>query len=142
MILCARNFRYTFPAPTLIMGVLNVTPDSFSDGGQFFEAGAAIEHGLKLAEEGADILDVGGESTRPEAMPVSEAEELRRVIPVVEGLARQTSKAISIDTMKPAVARRALEAGVSIINDVGANREDPEMWQVAAESSAGYVIMH
>jgi dihydropteroate synthase len=142
MILCARSFRFNFPGPTLIMGVVNVTPDSFSDGGQFFEARAAIEHGLKLVKEGADILDVGGESTRPGAQPVPESEELRRVLPVIEALAKQSAKPISVDTVKPTVARKAIAAGASIINDVAANRDDPEMWRVAAESGAGYVLMH
>ena len=142
MILCARSFRFNFPGPTLIMGVVNVTPDSFSDGGQFFETSAAIEHGLKLMEEGVDILDVGGESTRPGAQPVAESEELRRVIPVIEALGAQSRKPISVDTVKPAVARSAVAAGASIINDVAANREDPEMWRVAGESGAGYVLMH
>jgi dihydropteroate synthase len=142
MILCARSFRYTFPRPALIMGVLNVTPDSFSDGGQFLEPSAAIQHGLKLIEEGADILDIGGESTRPDATPVPEDEELRRVIPVIESLARQTDKPISVDTLKASVARMALQAGASIVNDVAAKRSDPEMWGLVADSGAGYVVMH
>ena len=142
MILRARQFRYSFPAPALVMGVVNVTPDSFSDGGQFLEAGAAIDHGLKLIAEGADIIDIGGESTRPGAAAVGENEELRRVLPVIEKLAPQVDRPISIDTIKPGVARRALEAGASIINDVAANRDDPEMWRLAAKSGAGYVVMH
>ena len=124
------------------MGVLNVTPDSFSDGGKFFEHEAAVAHGEELARLGADIIDVGGESTRPKAEPVSEAEELRRVIPVITGLAGRVKIPISIDTMKPTVARAALQAGASIINDVGANRADDEMWRLAAESGAGYIVMH
>jgi dihydropteroate synthase len=124
------------------MGILNVTPDSFSDGGQFVEPGAAIDHGLKLIEEGADIIDVGGESTRPGAPTVSEEEELHRVIPVIESLARQSDKPISIDTLKPHVAEQALDAGASIINDVGANREQPDMWSLVARSGAGYVVVH
>jgi dihydropteroate synthase len=124
------------------MGVVNVTPDSFSDGGKFFAPEAAVAHGLALAMEGAGIIDVGGESTRPGATPVSETEELRRVIPVITELAKQLSVPISIDTMKPAVARAAVEAGASIINDVGANREDDAMWRLVAESGAGYVAMH
>jgi len=142
MILRARQFRYAFPGRALIMGIVNVTPDSFSDGGQFVTPAAAIEQGLKLIAEGADIIDVGGESTRPGAVAVPEEEELRRVIPVIESLAQQNDQPISIDTLKPAVARRALEAGASIINDVGANREQPEMWRVVAESGAGYVVVH
>ena len=124
------------------MGVLNVTPDSFSDGGQFFDAELAVAHGLELMAQGAEILDIGGESTRPGATPVSQAEELRRVIPVIEALASQTDVALSIDTMKPAVARAAVAAGASIVNDVAANREADEMWRVVAAAGAGYVCMH
>ena len=126
----------------MVMGVLNVTPDSFSDGGKFFDAASAVEHGLQLVEQGADILDIGGESTRPRATPVSEAEELRRVIPVIEQLAARVKIPISIDTMKPAVARAAIAAGASIVNDVAANREDDSMWRVVAETGVGYVAMH
>jgi dihydropteroate synthase len=142
MLLRARQFEFIFPRPALIMGVVNVTPDSFSDGGKFFHTDAAVEHGLELAGQGADILDVGGESTRPRATPVSEAEELRRVIPVVEQLAARLKIPISIDTMKPGVARAAIAAGASIVNDVAANREDDAMARVVAESGAGYVLMH
>lgn len=124
------------------MGIVNVTPDSFSDGGKFFNPKAAVAHAQKLIAEGAEILDVGGESTRPGAEPVPEAEELRRVIPVIEKLAAGTKVALSIDTMKPAVARAALEAGASIVNDVAAGRADREMWQVAARFQAGYICMH
>jgi dihydropteroate synthase len=142
MLLRARQFEFVFPRPALIAGIVNVTPDSFSDGGKFFDTQAAVEHGLKLAAEGADILDIGGESTRPRATPVSEAEELRRVIPVIEQLAARLKIPISIDTMKPAVARAAIAAGASIVNDVAANRDDDAMWRVVAESGAGYVLMH
>ncbi len=142
MILRARHFEFTFPRPALIMGILNVTPDSFSDGGQFFNAEAAVQHALDMIREGADIIDIGGESTRPNATPVSEAEELRRVLPVLEKLASQVRVPLSIDTMKPAVARAALEAGASIVNDVAANRHDSEMWQLVAASGAAYVLMH
>jgi dihydropteroate synthase len=124
------------------MGIINVTPDSFSDGGIFFDPENAVEHGLRLIEEGADILDIGGESTRPGAEQVSEEEELRRVIPVIEKLAAQTDVAISIDTVKPEVARAAVDAGASIVNDIAANREDPGMWKLVAESGAGYIAMH
>jgi len=124
------------------MGIVNVTPDSFSDGGKFFDPDAAVAHALELAAQGAEILDIGGESTRPGAEPVGEEEELRRVIPVIEKLAAQTTAALSIDTMKPAVAREALAAGASIVNDVGANREDYSMWQVVSEFHAGYICMH
>jgi len=126
----------------MVMGIVNVTPDSFSDGGKFFDAGAAVAHGLELVAQGAEILDIGGESTRPGAAPVAEAEELRRVVPVIEQLARQTRVALSIDTVKPAVARAALAAGASIVNDVGASRGDRELWQVVSEFHAGYVVMH
>jgi dihydropteroate synthase len=138
----ARQFEFVFPRPALVMGVLNITPDSFSDGGKFFEASAAVEHGLQLIEQGADILDIGGESTRPRATPVLEDEELRRVIPVIEHLAARVKVPISIDTMKPSVARAAIAAGASIVNDVAANREDDAMWRVVAESGAAYVVMH
>jgi dihydropteroate synthase len=142
MILRARQFKFVFPRPALVMGIVNVTPDSFSDGGKFLKPAAAVAHALKLAEQGAEILDIGGESTRPNAAPVSEAEELRRVIPVIERLAGRVKVALSIDTMKPAVARAALAAGVSIVNDVAANRDDDAMWRVVAETGAGYVCMH
>lgn len=138
----ARQLIFEFPRPALVMGVLNVTPDSFSDGGQFFDAELAVAHGLELMAQGAEILDIGGESTRPGATPVSQAEELRRVIPVIEALASQTDVALSIDTMKPAVARAAVAAGASIVNDVAANREADEMWRVVAAAGAGYVCMH
>src|SRR5437773_1348231 len=142
MILRAGQFEFTFPRPALIMGIVNVTPDSFSDGGQFLDVKAAAAHALKLVEEGAEIIDVGGESTRPGAAPVSEGEELRRVMPVIESLAGQLKVPISIDTMKPAVARAALEAGASIVNDVAAHRQDRDMWRVVAEADAAYVVMH
>jgi len=138
----ARHFSFAFPRPVLLMGIVNVTPDSFSDGGKFFDPDAAVKRALELIEEGADMVDVGGESTRPKAEPVSEGEELRRVLPVVEALASTIQVPISIDTMKPAVARAALGAGVSIVNDVAANREDDAMWRLVAEHSAGYVAMH
>ena len=142
MLFKARQFQFTFPRPALIMGVLNVTPDSFSDGGIFLDPGTAVRRGIQLVEEGADIVDIGGESTRPNAEPVEEQEELRRVMPVIEKLAGQVKVPLSIDTMKPAVARRALQNGVSIVNDVAANRQDPQMWHMIAEAGAGYVVMH
>jgi dihydropteroate synthase len=142
MVFRARRFEFAFPRPALVMGIVNVTPDSFSDGGKFLDADAAVTHALGLVEQGADILDIGGESTRPQAVPVEEAEELRRVLPVVESLAERVKVPLSIDTMKPAVARAALEAGASIVNDVAANREDDTMWRVVAESGAGYVCLH
>jgi dihydropteroate synthase len=126
-----------------IMGVVNVTPDSFSDGGRYLDADAAIQHGLELEAEGAAILDVGGESTRPGAHPVPEAEELRRVIPVIEGLiARGDGARISIDTSKAGVATRALEAGATLVNDVTAFRGDPEMAGVVADAQADCCLMH
>ena len=137
---CDRSWE--FPRPTLVMGVVNVTPDSFSDGGTFQSTDQAVEHALRLAEEGADILDIGGESTRPSATPVDESVELSRVIPVIEKLAGQTQAALSIDTQKPTVAQAAVKAGAVIINDIAANREDEAMWQLVAETGAGYVAMH
>ena len=124
------------------MGIVNVTPDSFSDGGKFLDADKAVARALELVAQGAGILDLGGESTRPGAAPVSETEELHRVIPVIEQLAPRVNVPLSIDTMKPAVARAALEAGASIVNDIAANREDDAMWRVVAEFGAGYVCMH
>ena len=142
MLLRARQIEFTFPRPALVMGIVNVTPDSFSNGGRFLDPKAAVEHALKSVQQGAEIIDIGGESTRPRATPVAEKEELRRVIPVIQSLAGKISIPISIDTMKPAVARAALEAGASIVNDVGANREDDTMWRVVAEARAGYICMH
>jgi dihydropteroate synthase len=126
----------------LIMGVLNVTPDSFSDGGEFFEPEKAIENGIGLAEEGAEIIDVGGESTRPGAEPVSAEEELRRVIPVITKLRTATRAMISIDTSKASVARAALEAGAVILNDVTGGCGDPGMMPLAAEKKAAIILMH
>ncbi len=123
------------------MGILNVTPDSFSDGGRFFEHGAALAHGRKLAEEGADLVDVGGESTRPGAEPVGAEEEHRRVIPVVEILAAEGID-VSIDTTKVAVARPALEAGAAVVNDVSAFRFEPELAGLTAATGATCVLMH
>lgn len=142
MIWSGQRFRFEFPCEPLLMGIVNVTPDSFSDGGRFNRTEAAVAHALRLVEEGADILDIGGESTRPDAPEVSEAEELERVIPVIEALASRTGAPISVDTMKPTVARTALAVGAAIINDVAANRVDPAMWRVVADSRAGYVAMH
>lgn len=126
---------------TLIMGVLNVTPDSFSDGGRFRAFESALEQARRLLEEGADILDVGGESSRPGADPVPEAEELERVAPVVEVLARETDRPVSIDTYKPGVARECLRLGATIVNDVAGFR-DPEMIRAAADGKASIVMMH
>jgi len=125
----------------LVVGIVNVTPDSFSDGGAFFDPDRAIEQGLTLAAEGADILDIGGESTRPGAGPVTEADERERVVPVIEVLADELDIPLSVDTMKPVVARASLEAGAAIINDVTGFR-DPAMIAVAAEYKAGVIVMH
>jgi dihydropteroate synthase len=123
------------------MGVVNVTPDSFSDGGSFLDPNAAIEHGLRLVADGADILDVGGESTRPGSDPVPADEEAGRVIPVVGALVERTAVPISVDTRKAAVARGALGAGAAIVNDVTAGA-DPEMFAVVRDAGAGLVLMH
>jgi dihydropteroate synthase len=142
MIFRARQFEFIFPRPALVMGIVNVTPDSFSDGGKFLNPATAIAHALQLLEQSADILDIGGESTRPGAEPVGEDEELCRVIPVIQQLVGQIKIPISIDTMKPAVARAALAAGASIVNDVAANCNNDAMWQVVSEFRAGYICMH
>src|SRR5436853_1261146 len=126
----------------MVMGVLNVTPDSCSDGGEFFGTGKAVEQGKRMAAEGAQIIDVGGESTRPGAESVSVDEELARVLPVIEKLRESVSALISIDTSKAAVARPALEAGAAIINDVTGGRADPEMFALAAERKAAIILMH
>jgi len=126
----------------LLLGIINVTPDSFSDGGRFFDPEAAIEQGLRLVAEGADILDIGGESTRPGAEPLEAEEELRRVLPVVAALCEQTSRPISIDTSKALVARSAIDVGAEIINDVTAFRGDPEMLPLAADAGCGVCAMH
>ena len=127
---------------TLVMGVLNVTPDSFSDGGLFADTETAVAHGAKLADEGADVVDIGGESTRPGAEPVSSDEELRRVLPVIEGLrAARPDVAISIDTRHPNVAAEGVAAGAAIVNDVSGGA-DPDMMRVAAQGTAGMVLMH
>jgi dihydropteroate synthase len=127
---------------TLVMGVVNVTPDSFSDGGLWFDARTAVEHGLALVDEGADMLDIGGESTRPGSEPVTKDEELRRVLPVLEGLHGRSSAPISIDTRKASVARRAVQAGATIVNDTRGEGADGSIDEVAAESGAALVLMH
>jgi dihydropteroate synthase len=127
---------------TLVMGIVNVTPDSFSDGGAFDDAAEAVKHGLRLLEEGADLLDVGGESTRPGSDPVGVDEERDRVVPVIEGLRREAPEAVlSVDTRKAAVAVEALGAGAHVVNDVGAGA-DPAMFDVAAAAGTGMVLMH
>jgi dihydropteroate synthase len=127
---------------TLVMGILNVTPDSFSDGGKFFTSNSAIAQGEKLCEEGADILDIGGESTRPFSKEVSEEEEIRRVLPIIENLAKRVTIPISIDTTKAGVAKQALDAGASIINDIGALRIDPSLADLAAQRKVPIILMH
>jgi dihydropteroate synthase len=127
---------------TRVMGIVNVTPDSFSDGGRFFSTDRAVSQGERLAREGADMLDVGGESTRPFSDPVSEEEERGRVIPVIRALSARTDVPISIDTNKAAVARAAIDAGATIINDVGALRLDPQMGAAAAAAGVPVVLMH
>jgi dihydropteroate synthase len=124
------------------MGVINITPDSFSDGGKFYDHEAALTQGEKLAAEGADVIDVGGESTRPFSDPIPIEEEIRRVVPVIEKLALRVSVPISIDTTKAEVARRAIEAGASIINDVAALRFDPHLAAVAIEYDTPVILMH
>jgi dihydropteroate synthase len=126
---------------TLLMGIVNVTPDSFSDGGAFLDTASAVDHGVRLAEEGADVLDVGGESTRPGAAEVPGDEEMDRVVPVIERLVKQVDVPIGVDTRKPHVGRRALRAGASIVNDVTAGA-DPEMLGVVRDAGAGLVLMH
>jgi dihydropteroate synthase len=136
------NFCLDFSKKTHIMGILNVTPDSFSDGGLHFDTSAAIDRALTMIDEGADIIDIGGESTRPGSEPVSREEELRRTIPLIEALARKVAVPLSIDTSKAEVARRALDAGASIVNDISGLRFDPEMVGVVSKYRVPVVIMH
>lgn len=141
--LCAADLRArALPGSPRILGVVNVTPDSFSDGGAFLDPGRAVEHGLELVAQGADLLDVGGESTRPGSAPVSAVEELERVTPVIRRLAEESKVPISVDTTKAQVAEAALAAGASIVNDVSAGRFDPRILEVTARAGAGYVAMH
>ena len=135
-------FWVTIGKNTLVMGILNVTPDSFSDGSLFFDKEAAVAHGEAMAAKGADIIDVGGESTRPFSEPVPAQEEIRRVIPVIEELASRLSVPISIDTNKAEVARHAIAAGASMVNDIGALRLDPAMADVVAKAGVPVVLMH
>ena len=130
------------PARPLLMGIVNVTPDSFSDGGKFFESQAAIDHAQQLVEEGADILDIGGESTRPYSEPVEETEELRRVVGVVQSVCEQTNIPVSIDTSKAKVAAESIQAGAEIFNDVTGLSGDPQSVALAAESGVGICAMH
>jgi len=137
-----RRKEYDLSRRTLVMGVLNITPDSFSDGGQFLEPRKAVEQGRRLVDEGADILDVGGESTRPGSRPLPPEEELRRVIPVIEELSGKISIPISIDTRKAGVAEGALQAGAEMVNDVSALRHDGDMAEVVARWKVPVVLMH
>jgi len=140
MIFDCGKFKLDLTTPR-VMGIVNVTPDSFSDGGKFAATNLAIEHALRLASEGADILDIGGESTRPNATPVSLQEELDRVIPVIEGLMKQVNIPLSIDTYKPQVMQAAIAAGASMVNDVRALQEDGAL-EIVAKSNAGVCLMH
>jgi dihydropteroate synthase len=133
--------RLDFSAGCLVMGILNVTPDSFSDGGKFFNPGKAVEHGLKMAADGAAIIDVGGESSRPGSEPVSAAQQIKRVLPVIEALCERTNVPVSIDTYKLEVAKAALEAGAAMINDITA-LSDERMGELAAERRVPVVLMH
>lgn len=137
-----KNFEFDFSQRTYLMGILNVTPDSFSDGGLFFNAESAVRQALRMQEEGADIIDIGGESTRPGAEKISVKEEIRRVLPVIEALAKKVRVPISIDTYKSPVAKAAVSAGASIINDISGLRFDPKMARVAARHKVPVVLMH
>lgn len=142
MIFRARQHEFRFPRPAVVMGILNITPDSFYDGGKYAEAAAAIDHAHKLVSQGAEIIDIGGESTRPGAAPVSVADELARVLPVIQNLAGKISAILSVDTQKPEVAREAIAAGADIINNIASAANDPAMWDIAAQTGAGYIAMH
>jgi len=139
---CGRDTEIDLSRRALIMGVLNITPDSFSDGGRFLNPAQAIRHAKEMVAAGADLIDVGGESTRPGAEPISSDEELRRVIPVVERLSQEVPVPVSIDTYKAEVARKALQAGACWVNDISALRFDPNMANVIAESQVPVVLMH
>jgi len=140
--LTLRGQRFALGPRTWLMGVVNVTPDSFSDGGLYLDAGKAVDRGLEMAFEGADVIDVGGESTRPGSKPVPEDEELDRVVPVIRSLRKKSPVFISVDTTKAAVARAALDAGADIVNDTSALRSDPAMAGVVARAGAAVVLMH
>ena len=142
MIFRARQHEFRFPRPAVVMGIVNVTPDSFFDGGKYADPSAAIDHAHQLISQGAEIIDIGGESTRPGAARVSARDELARVLPVIEALAGKIKSAISIDTQKPEVAREAIAAGADIINNIAAAANHPQMWEIAASTGAGYVAMH
>ena len=136
------NYSFDFSRKTYLMGILNVTPDSFSDSGLYFDASRAVERACRMAEEGADIIDIGGESTRPGSEPLAIEEELRRTIPVIRALSKEIPVPLSIDTYKAGVAERALDAGASIINDISGLRFDAGMAKVVSDSKVPVVIMH
>ena len=142
MILCSKGINFDFSKKTYIMGVLNVTPDSFSDGGLYFDKDKAVEQGLRLVEDGADIIDIGGESSRPGSIPVSRDEEIRRTIPVINALAKKIPVPISIDTYKSDVARQALDVGASMVNDISGLRFDLDMAAVISQYNVPVIIMH
>ena len=137
-----RHKKYNFSERTHIMGVLNVTPDSFSDGGKFFSLEKAVSQALKMVEDGTDIIDIGGESTRPGSLPVSLDEEAQRVLPVIEALAKKIQIPISIDTYKSQIAQKAFDAGAEMINDISGLRYDPEMIKIASKYNLPVIIMH
>ncbi len=141
-VLRARGRLIPLHAGPLIMGVLNVTPDSFSDGGRYLDPGAAVDHAVEMVAQGADLIDIGAESTRPGAEPVDQEEERRRLIPVVRAVCRAVSVPVSVDTTKAAVARQALDAGAALVNDISALRYDSGMKPLIAETGAGLVLMH
>ena len=136
------QFQFDFPRHPIVMGILNVTPDSFSDGGLYCDPERAVDRAWTMVEEGAEIIDLGGESTRPGAKPITPEEELRRILPVLERLVPRFPIPISVDTSKPEVAESAIRSGASLINDVGAVTQVPRMWQSIAGARAGYVVMH
>ena len=137
-----RNYCLDFSQKTYIMGILNVTPDSFSDGGRYFDKSDAIKRAIQMVEDGADIIDIGGESTRPGSQPLAIEEELRRTLPVIEALTKEIDTPISIDTYKSEVAKRALDAGAAMVNDISGLRFDPEMPKVVSAYKVPVVIMH
>jgi dihydropteroate synthase len=136
------NFILDFSKKTCIMGILNITPDSFSDGGRYFDKTSAINKALQMTEDGADIIDIGGESTRPGSEPVPVEEELRRILPVIKSIAGEIKIPVSIDTYKSEIAKRALNAGASMVNDISGLRFDPEMAKVVSDYKVPVVIMH
>jgi dihydropteroate synthase len=142
MKMLAGRFRFDFDKKTYIMGILNVTPDSFSDGGKFYSVEDAVSHAIEMVQDGAGIIDVGGESTRPGHKPVSIEEELRRVIPVIQEVSKRVDAPISIDTFKARTAAEAIEAGAHIINDVWGAKQDPEIADVAVEKKVPIILMH